>query len=136
MRHNFRRNGLFFITLCMAGIYFCLFANPASTKYQAALNKAQQALQDLNVADDDLQNLIEYMEYYASWYASVTPAPVVLKQTLSPASLAFIEQVKNIAKPFERAADRRRLGSSRLTQEGKSLYKWVINSLKKKKAGL
>jgi hypothetical protein len=103
-----------------------------SAKFEKALHHARKEIKRLHIKHGDLEHLAEYLEFYASWYAPVTPASLELRSSLSKKALDFIEKIKKIAKPLERKQDRRLLGASRLSEEGKLFYQKVIEALKKK----
>ncbi|MBY0110167.1 MAG: hypothetical protein K2X90_03595 [Candidatus Babeliaceae bacterium] len=109
---------------------FSGFAQNSAEKLTIALNKAYEEIRRLEIKNDDLKHLSEYFEFYASWYAPVTPATKELYDSLSKQALDLIEKIKNIAKPLERNHNRRLMGASRLSDEGKFFYKKIIAALR------
>jgi hypothetical protein len=107
-----------------------------SEKYEKIVHKAYKQIKKLSLSQEDLEHLAEYLEFYASWYAAVTPASAELRESLPPRALEFVEKIKKIANPLERKADRRLMGASRLSAEGKLFYKQVIEALQRKLRGL
>jgi len=101
-------------------------------KLASALHKARKEVSKLFLTKDDLAHLSEYFEFYASWYAAVTPASNELRESLCKQALDFIKKIKKIAKPLERKPDRRLMGASRLSDDGKIFYKKVTDMLKRK----
>lgn len=122
------KNLLFFFTL-----FLCIEARAEkgfSKKYQTSWVQATARARRLSLRPDDATNLIEYMEYYSSWYAGVTPAPVALYEKLSPQAEKFIKDIKQIVKPLERKPNRRLMGGTRLSNEGRTFYKNFIYFLR------
>ena len=67
-----------------------------SVRLEFALKKAAKFIARISLASPDLQKLIEYMEYFSSWYAPVTPAPLPLKNSLVP-SVAVAERLNDVS---------------------------------------
>lgn len=115
----------------ICGLTVCLFATSnqdySDLQLQQSLAAAQRALTAYQHAapEQDYQNLVAFLHYYRSWYQAVTPAPMGLISSLSPAALKFIAQLKAIAKSFVRAPQGIP-GSSRLTAPGEQFYQSVI----------
>lgn len=106
-------------------------------KSQIAFNRIKHDLdryKESKVGQSELQDLIEYLGYYRSWYQSVSPAPQELYQKLSRKSRQLVELIKKNAKQFEitRQQDDRTkpmMGSSRLTNNGHEYYQLTIDNL-------
>lgn len=102
--------------------------NRSSLRLDHALATAQQALNfyKRNAPKTDYNNLLAYLDFYRSWYQSVTPAPMPLIEQLSLAALQFVSQLKHIAQDFTIKTPRGIAGASRLTPEGELFYQEVI----------
>lgn len=103
-----------------------------SEKFKKALAHAKKEIKQLHLYRDDLKHLIEYIEFYTSWYQAVTPAPRDLYDSLSDEAHEFVEELKTIAKVFERKPKPFLMGATRLNPEGKIFYQRVLKSLRKK----
>ena len=107
-----------------------------SQTYSRALEQAQELIDELDLDPADFQHMIEFIEFYLSWYAPVTPAPYTLRESLSPTACTFIDELKAITKVFECTTPTKRLGASRLSQEGKNFYNEILEILREKRAAL
>jgi hypothetical protein len=120
---------LFFLLICST-----IFCNQNySERYWKAWQDANSELQNLSLRQQDMRHLIEYMEYYSSWYAAVTPASAELTYSLPHQALDFVARIKQIVKPLEKKPDRRDrrlMGATRLSLEGKAFYRNFIQKLK------
>ncbi len=112
--------------------YAQLVQSQPSVKLERALHLARKEINRLFLTRSELEHLTEYLEFYASWYAAVTPASAELRNSLSKQALDFIAKIKKIAKPLERKPDRRLMGASRLSDDGKKFYQKIIEELQKK----
>lgn len=122
-----------FISACIANIMVIRLLSaqaPTPTLLNASLTNAYYEMVQLSLTDQDRKHLAEYIEFFTSWYAPVTPASITLHNSLPQQALAFVEKLKKIAKPFERKKPRGYMGASRLTDEGKLFYQKVIAMLK------
>ncbi len=123
-------------------LYGCIFVSfffcsgsqreKASRLYATALEQVKKELEHLQITTSELSHLGEYLEFYASWYAAVTPASKELCDSLPQQALRFVERLKQLARPFEVKTDRRRLGSSKLSENGWRFYQQVIKMVQKK----
>ncbi len=121
------------LILLLSVTFITIEAKSRTEKLQKALQKADKRIEKLDgISKNDLMNLIEYLEFYASWYAAVTPAAAGLREALSPDASTFVQKMKKYAKPLQKKTDRRLMGSSRLSEEGKTFYKNVLQVLRKK----
>ncbi len=104
-----------------------------SKKYTRAFTQACQNIAILSVSKKELAHLIEYVEFFSSWYAPLTLVSNALHGTLSIQSLQFIEDLKALAKNLERKPDKlRSMGSSKLSVEGRIFYENVLHVLRDK----
>lgn len=88
----------------LTAISLCAMSQLNSIRYTDdianALNLAQQELaiyQQQNVPVGDHENLINFLQFYKSWYQAVTPAPINLIIQLSPQAMAYVNSLKRIA---------------------------------------
>jgi len=119
---------LFLLLLFMYSAILC--DQNYSERYWKAWQDANSELQNLSLRQQDMRHLIEYMEYYSSWYAAVTPASAELTYSLPHQALDFVARIKQIVKPLEKKPDRRLMGATRLSLEGRAFYKNFIQTLK------
>lgn len=89
---------------------------------QKALNTYQQT-----APAQEFPVTLAFLHYYRSWYQAVTPAPIRLIESLSPAALKFIAQLKALANQFTQTPQAGLMGASRLSPEGERFYEKVID---------
>ena len=110
----------------------------AYTQITAPLIQASQALDEYTATcphGADQANLIQYLNYYRSWYQAVTPAPRALVESLSPAAVIFIDQLRAIAEQFITTPEQRP-GASKLSAAGNCFYQKIILLTKSQLLGI
>jgi len=115
------------LTLTIKADECSIYSHLAEPLLQAS--RAFDAYQATDPSPQDINNVLKYVTYYRSWYQAVTPAPINLINSLSPAAKAYIKQLQAIAKIFETIPENRP-GSSRLSMAGNCFYQKIIRLTK------
>jgi hypothetical protein len=100
---------------------------------QEAFDKVLPKLRDYEAKTTPAErdNFVKYLEYYKSWYQSVTPAPVEITNKLTPNDRAAEYAIKYEAQDFVtepvQTEEKPRMGASKLSRAGEDYYLMVIN---------
>jgi len=102
-------------------------------RFNHALAAAQQALTlyKYRGPQAEYNKLIDYLQYYRSWYQAVTPAPRSLVEQLSSDALLYVKNLQSAVNEFALvspaiAGSRGQIGASTLSPEGERFYQKVI----------
>jgi len=118
---------------------FCLLSLTLYTQISYCANKSAhaiaQAKQEIaqffkNSSERDKHLFAQYITYYRSegGYQAVTPAPLVLRESLSPDARNLWEKLKQIAQKNKKFIQKPLglPGSSKLTPEGEKYYQDLV----------
>ena len=119
-----------FIILLMSVLCFQV---QAASNLQAKLDKAYKDISAYvkTASSDDLKNFATYINFYRSegGYQTVTPAPKILRDSLSQDAKELFGKLKRYARPFTKQLLSVKPGASKLTKEGEEFYTKVKSHL-------
>lgn len=118
------------LSLGMVGGLYAQVGPAGAEAGKALKNYITQA--NIKHLDNEFPKLVEYLNFFRSWYQSVSPAPQSLLESLSPDAQRYVQTLKDIAQkhgfvqPYSNDQAVARTGTSRLSADGEKFYTNII----------